>query len=414
MPTSNDPTYPLFPVLSFLGFVVAIIPFPWHLQAWNSGTCAFMIWTSLACLVEFINSILWAGNVKNNLPIWCDISSKFLLGAGVGITASTLCISRRLHTIATVQNVSISRSDKRRTVIIDLCIAVGIPFLVMALHYVVQPHRYDILEDIGCYAAIYNTIPAYFLVFMWPVLLGLISFVYSALTFRAFWQRRLQLAQFVSSNAALNVSRYIRLMMLAVTDMLLTVPLGAFSIYLGTHGVELSPWISWDETHYNFSRVQLVPALFWRSDAAFQSSVELTRWLFVVSAFIFFALFGFAGEAQKHYKLVFWACVKPFGYKPSTTMKSQNSSLPSWRKPVDSKNASIPPAYVSTASMPLSSKPSRFSLTSSSDATVRVEFDLEKSSAFPSSPTDAVSVAHDYPPSSCFSFADSPNPSVTQ
>lgn len=149
-----------------------------------------------------------------------------------------------------------------------------------------------------------------------------------ALTFRAFWHRRLQLAQFVSSNAALNVSRYIRLMMLAITDMLLTIPLGAFSIYLGTHGVELSPWISWDDTHFNFSRVQLVPALIWRSDATFQSSVELTRWLYVASAFIFFALFGFAGEAQKHYKLLFWACVKPFGFKPSTAMKSQISSLP--------------------------------------------------------------------------------------
>jgi len=50
---------------------------------------------------------------------------------------------------------------------------------VISVDYVVQPHRYDILEDIGCQPAIYNTLPAYFLVLMWPVLLGLISFVYS-------------------------------------------------------------------------------------------------------------------------------------------------------------------------------------------------------------------------------------------
>lgn len=177
MPQSLDPTYPLFPVLSFLGFVVALVPFPWHLQAWNSGTCAFMLWTSLACLVEFVNSLIWAGNVDNNIPVWCDIcaffqlfealswitehhflptpASKFLLGAGVGIIASSLCISRRLYNIATTQNVSISHSDvrvliiwtnlylhwltffplyqKRRAVIVDLCIAIGIPFLVMLL-----------------------------------------------------------------------------------------------------------------------------------------------------------------------------------------------------------------------------------------------------------------------------------------
>ena len=49
----------------------------------------------------------------------------------------------------------------------------------MSLDTVVQGHRFDILENIGCYPVIYNTIPAYFLVFMWPVLLGCVSFVYS-------------------------------------------------------------------------------------------------------------------------------------------------------------------------------------------------------------------------------------------
>lgn len=81
-------------------------------------------------------------------------------------------------------------------VIGDLCLAVGIPILIMILRtspfnhpalllahlladVVVQPHRFDILEDIGCYPAIYNTLPAYFLYFMWAPLLGLASFVYS-------------------------------------------------------------------------------------------------------------------------------------------------------------------------------------------------------------------------------------------
>ena len=40
-------------------------------------------------------------------------------------------------------------------------------------------HRFDILEDVGCYPSIYNTLLAYFLVFMWPTLLGCVSFVFS-------------------------------------------------------------------------------------------------------------------------------------------------------------------------------------------------------------------------------------------
>ena len=131
MSQSLDPTYPLYSLLSFLGFVVVLIPFSWHLQAWNAGTCAYMFWVSFACLIEFVNSLVWAGSLHNNIPVWCDISSyflplyyrsrsdlsyfflatKFLLGAGVGIVASALCISRRLYAIASIQTVSTSHID---------------------------------------------------------------------------------------------------------------------------------------------------------------------------------------------------------------------------------------------------------------------------------------------------------------
>lgn len=68
-----DPTYPLFPVVAFIGFVAVLVPLPWHLQAWNSGTCFFMMWTALACLNQFVNSIVWSGNVVNHSPAWCEI-----------------------------------------------------------------------------------------------------------------------------------------------------------------------------------------------------------------------------------------------------------------------------------------------------------------------------------------------------
>jgi len=133
----------------------------------------------------------------------------------------------------------------------------------------------------------------------------------------------------MSSNSSLSMSRYIRLMVLSLTDMILTVPLGVFSIYFGTQGIGLAPWISWEDTHYNFSRVATLPSVLWRSDPSYLASVELTRWLFVASAFIFFALFGFAGEAQKHYSTAFWACMKIFGVKRSTPKgKVREFSLP--------------------------------------------------------------------------------------
>ena len=122
-----DPTYPLFPVVAFLGFVLSFVPFSWHLQAWNAGTCMYMFWAGLASLVQFVNSIVWHDNARNPIPVWCDISmcvsppcqlwlirllaTKFIIGAGVGIPAASLCINRRLYTIAAGNRTSIGPQE---------------------------------------------------------------------------------------------------------------------------------------------------------------------------------------------------------------------------------------------------------------------------------------------------------------
>jgi pheromone a factor receptor len=49
---------------------------------------------------------------------------------------------------------------------------------VCALDYFVEGHRFDILEDIGCYPAIYATPLALVLVLCWPLVIGVVSAVY--------------------------------------------------------------------------------------------------------------------------------------------------------------------------------------------------------------------------------------------
>ncbi|KAL1753933.1 mating pheromone receptor Bbr2 [Schizophyllum commune] len=388
-----DATFPLFPIASFLAFVLSLVPLTWHVQAWNSGTCAYMLWTATACLMSFVNSIVWKGNAIDVAPVWCDISSKLLLGASIGIPASGLCISRRLYKISSVRTVSITRKDKIRAIMVDLSIAVGIPVVIMILHVVVQPHRYDILEDVGCYAALYNTLPAYFLVLMWPLVLGTISFVFSALCLRAFYIRRLQFAQILAHNTSLNTSRYMRLMSLAILDMSCTIPLCAVSIYLGNYGVQLAPWISWDDTHYNFGRVGQIPALVWRTDRMYEISVEMTRWLPVACGFLFFGLFGFADEAMRHYKQVLAVVEKKVGLAPDSKLRGFKLPHPKWN---DSKGAKGGlPVYASPAKdsadafaarkKELYGTPTTDTFLSSTNAST-FTFDPEKGVPLPSSP----------------------------
>ena len=87
-------------------------------------------------------------------------------------------------------------TENRRILIIDLLIGVGIPVLQMVLReclairlllvvyadeieYVVAANRYIIFEDIGPFPSMWDTLPTFFLVLVWPVAIGAVSLFYS-------------------------------------------------------------------------------------------------------------------------------------------------------------------------------------------------------------------------------------------
>src|SRR5882762_6017993 len=111
----------------------------------------------------------------------------------------------------------------------------------------------------------------------------------------------------------MNAHRYLRLMVLASIEMACTIPIGIYSIYIANVGVPIQPWISWENIHFGFSFVGQVSAVEWRSNHSFLTAVELTRWLFLVCALLFFTLFGFANEAKKNHALFFRWIAKRFG-----------------------------------------------------------------------------------------------------
>lgn len=162
------PPNELFSALSFIGFVMCTIPFYWHLEgmrryflrwahilmtyctAWSTGTCLYMFWAGLGCLLECINSIVWNKNMILRAPIYCDfgellhtlfLGSPFILfhptvariqvAQNVAIPAASLCINRRLYKIATIKAVTITPSEKRRGIVVDLLICIGLPILQM-------------------------------------------------------------------------------------------------------------------------------------------------------------------------------------------------------------------------------------------------------------------------------------------
>jgi pheromone a factor receptor len=137
------------------------------------------------------------------------------------------------------------------------------------------------------------------------------------LTFRFLLEHRARFRSTLSNGSgAISSSRYLRLLALVGVEMICTLPLSLWAIFSSTAGVPLAPWISWEDTHYNFGRIKQIPAVLWRMNATQERAIELQRWLYPVTALIFFALFGIAGEARVHYRSGFLCVARLFGYQP--------------------------------------------------------------------------------------------------
>lgn len=113
--------------------------------------------------------------------------------------------------------------------------------------------------------------------------------------------KRAQFREFLSSkNSTLTVNRYFRLMALATIELLCTIPIATYFLYLNASSGIL-PYNGWADLHFNWSHVGQFPATIWRLSHTTVVAQEMTRWLVVICAYIFFGFFGFAAEARRNY-----------------------------------------------------------------------------------------------------------------
>jgi len=216
---------------------------------------------------------------------------------------------RHLHQVTSLRSLSLSHGQTRRKILIDLSIGLGLPLLGIIFQYFVEGHRFNIYEDIGCYPATYTTPFAYVFVLCCFVI-GVVTAVYACLIIRACTKSYHTICNYLmSSSQHVNLSHYYRLSALCVIELLFTIPRSLFNmiVYVRT----ISPWKGWADDHYDFSRVEQIPAVLWRTAGAQAVSLEMSRFFVVLCALIFFGFFGF--EARKSYWGTLVTLVKPVG-----------------------------------------------------------------------------------------------------
>ncbi|BGP27494.1 A1 mating-type pheromone receptor [Rhodotorula toruloides] len=295
---------PAFAVFNFLGIVFVLLPAAWHWTARNTATLLFIFWCMVTTVPMAINSIVWYDGVDIRAPVYCDIITKLRIGGDVGIPAATLCITRQLEAIAAARQAQFSAKDRYQRRIIDLSIGLGLPILVMIMHTVVQGHRYDIIQRVGCIPAVYWSLPAVFLVIIWPVILLLAAAVYAGLAVRLFIARRYQFARLLeSSKSAISTNRFIRLIALSVTQITYSLPVALCVRVIQFATIPLNPYISWGNVHYGFNYVGTVTLKqFELGSKSYLRLQELNYWQYAFSCTLFFLFFGLGEESLASYR----------------------------------------------------------------------------------------------------------------
>ncbi|KZV74012.1 STE3-domain-containing protein [Peniophora sp. CONT] len=333
-----DPSYPLYPIAGILAAaMLLLVPLTSFIrQSWNLGVAFLCFWLFLENLSLAINTIIWSDNFTVRLYVYCDIVTRLQLMASVAKPLATLIITRRLYLIVSQRSVELPNNKaKRWNLMIEWVLGVIIPVLVGGpLYYVVQLERFEVAEGFGCRNSLDDSILAILLISSWTVVPPMLSLIiYYPRVVRIFYQRNQDVNRFLESNDSVSRTNYIRILVLASIDVLLTLPIGIVNIVLivtdalSQHALQFYPgWLydhppgNWGPQSYSYADLTSIGI----SVVAQQYFVQ---WTSPVLAFVIFGLFGFTAEARALAQRAMITVCGWFGWKPTTSVQGTRSTL---------------------------------------------------------------------------------------
>ncbi|KAG8792964.1 a-factor receptor [Ceratobasidium sp. 428] len=162
------------------------------------------------------------------------------------------------------------------------------------------------------------------------------------LTIYHFFNHRAKFAKTLSANnSGLTKATYFRLMALAATEIIFSLPWSLFLMISNLTATQ-NPWISWQDTHANWDQINFVPFEFLQGVPMVRVIIEITRWVTPAGAFYFFIYLGMPRDVWTDYQKLFWKAVKPLGFEPRG---SASLGAVGW----SNRLASTPPGATSNA-----------------------------------------------------------------
>jgi hypothetical protein len=177
----------IYPIISAPACILCLAPMVWHFRQANIAAGSLIAWILFHNFFNSINPLIWP---RDNLlewwngQIWCDVQVRFQVGSYVGLTASLTLVLRKLAHVLDTRNITVSTShgSKVKAKVWEVFWCWIVPFIFMAVYYVVQSVRYAIIGIAGCWSLHDGSWPSMVLGFMWSAV-GILFATYWACKF---------------------------------------------------------------------------------------------------------------------------------------------------------------------------------------------------------------------------------------
>ncbi|CAH6719576.1 pheromone a factor receptor [[Candida] jaroonii] len=294
----------LFTGLSFIGLVILVPPFVWHIKNVNLPAVFLIFWLLFSNLTGFVDAIIWSGDDfydQYDGRGLCDVTIKLKLGSVTGKLCAVSALSLQLFMILRANNLRFMNNRTKFKIIFDCVFCLTTPVIIMSLSYLVQGARIGVLRYYGCsgiyYSWVYLVIQSSMML-MW----SLVATVLAVLTVYTYFRKKIDVKDILKcTNSGLNLKRFARLLIFSSIIILTLTPL---SIYTFVGDVTTEQF----RMRYNFHFIH--NPLLWNYTYFVEAPLKILyfRWIDIGLSIITFLIFGIGTDAIELYKSILIRC----------------------------------------------------------------------------------------------------------
>ncbi|KAL1730155.1 pheromone A receptor-domain-containing protein [Schizophyllum commune] len=277
-----------FPVFSFLSVCILLVALPFKRVRRDIPSTCLLLWLLAWNVIHAVDVVMWAGDADVRALTWCDLVTKVMLAALMGVAGCALCMLRVLEFLASARNPG--PNVRRNTVSIEVLFCIVIPVIYMLLHFIVQDQRFAIAADIGCVASIHPSSPSLILMWLPPAIECVAAFALSCIAVHhATRLPSTLLDEHLSTRTPISSGLLLRNLCFASTACSLVV----IAVLFGVFSPTVVPWGSWAAVHAHMSEAKVIHG----SEA---QAAEVMWWIAPVVTFLWlFCFVAFGSERRE-------------------------------------------------------------------------------------------------------------------